>query len=153
MEPNQVSGVAWTTREPPDGLTKGRRFAIADLGVFDLTEDGTGYDYFKPYDIDFKGRLIATLLLVDEVTTDTNADGLIETLINGVEVTGGDLTVADKNDGSTPVDPVNTFYQGTAVTDDNEVIPGDTVSLEWTTTNVFSDGKVRVLHVYETETA
>jgi len=145
MVQNYISGAVQPNAGPEKSIETKHSFAVIDLGKLILNQSGADLLTHVP---NRKGRIIGLLVLVDEETTDGNADGTITAEVSGTVVTGGVVTIADTASG-TPFTTLGKIFQGTVITAANTFGPGDYLDVAYATTNAFSDGVARVLLVVE----
>ena len=98
----------------------------------------------------FHCHIIAAFCLVEEVTTDADADATIQPRVDGVDLTGGLITLADTAAAATAsVVTLDKPIVGTQITVGSHVGPQDEIRLNYAVTNAFADGVVKVIIVVE----
>lgn len=98
----------------------------------------------------FHCHIIAALALVEVVTTDADADATIQPRVNGDDLTGGLITLADTAAAvAASVVTLDKPIVGTQITAGSHVGPNDEIRLNYAVTNAFADGVVKVVIVVE----
>lgn len=98
-------------------------------------------DVVTTYTPGFAGTIEKISAVVTSVTTDVDADLTFNIEIGEVDVTGGVVTLADT------ITTLGEVIDGTDITDTNTFGSTDSISIEATVTNAFSDGEVCLLIV------
>jgi len=101
-------------------------------------------DVLTTYTPGFAGTIKKVSVAVVVVTTDNDADAVLNLEIGVTNLTGGAVTIADDN-----VDTLGAVVDGTEVTAANVFAADDTISIESVVTNAFSDGELVMLIVIE----
>lgn len=147
MSKDYISGAELSGGSPALGLEEGRKWRWLDFGRIELA---VAQGDRAVQTVNFRGRVLALIAVIETVTADTDADATLAVGINGTTTTGGVITMADVNGAAAAaIDAVDRILQGTLVTADNEFKPGDYLNLEFVVTNAFSDGAVRVVALLE----
>lgn len=115
---------------------------LAGLALADLAASAA--DLLSDYELTGSGTIKAFAVVVEGVTTDTNADATLTLKINSTACTGT-LTIADVNDATTTirVTPVGLVVIA-LITADGTFHDGDLLDVRGSYTNAFSDGRVSV---------
>lgn len=145
MVQNPISGVREYGTGPASTMREGHVFQLVDLGVLQLKESAAEYKKFTP---NKAGRIIGIYAVVEEATTDADADGTIQAEVSGTTTTGGAITIADTAAGATAA-VAGKVLQGTAITALNTFNDGDHLNIAKTVTNAFANGSVRILMLLE----
>ena len=101
-------------------------------------------DLLTTYTPSFAGTITKISAAVVTVTTDIDADATINLEIGTTNLTGGVVTLSDVNMAT-----LGTVVDGTAITANNTFTGTDTISIETTVTNAFSDGEIVLFVVIE----
>lgn len=127
---------------------RAKHFERLCLGIFDGA-DITAADLVTSLPLDGNGRIVRFFAVVLKVTTDTDADAVINLEIGTTDLTGGVLTIADVNDATNPLDTKGEVKNATAITGNNLFQDGDTLSVEASGVTAFSDGRIALYAVIE----
>ena len=103
----------------------------------------------------YDGRIIAVGAQIEVITTDTDADAILQArrmIIDGTwqNTTGGLITLADDADGGEgDAGDEGEYVRGTQITGNNTFAANDAIGFLYTVTNAFADGQVRLIVLLE----